>query len=130
MPERGGQLTWIPWDHNMALAHYPMGSLSLGMDEIGDEWPLIRLLLDDVSYAAAYRQELAAAVTGPFALQAFADRALQLQALIAPHVEAEQTPYTQLESIEAFEQSVGGPEGLVEHASARHQAVQAFLAQK
>jgi spore coat protein CotH len=55
-----GQLTWISWDHNMAMSA-GMGSgnrrggpgsqgVSLDKAEIGEEWPLIRFLLDDAIY--------------------------------------------------------------------------------
>ena len=38
-----GLITWIPWDHNEALSEGKRSSMTLGMDSIGDEWPLIAI---------------------------------------------------------------------------------------
>jgi spore coat protein CotH len=49
------QLTWIPWDNNHALFGMGMrGALSLSLDEVTEQWPLIRYLLDDPIYHAQY----------------------------------------------------------------------------
>lgn len=45
-PETGLQ-TWIPWDHNEAIQPGKQGgSLSLSLEEVGNNWPLIRYILD------------------------------------------------------------------------------------
>ncbi len=74
---RGGALAWIPWDHNLALSPGlgivgPGGfgvARSLSLDEVGAEWPLIRFLLDDVVYAARYRELVAEVATGAFSVE-------------------------------------------------------------
>jgi len=51
-----GRLRWVSWDHNQVL----MGSLeadraaALSRGQVGEDWPLIRYLLDDPVYADAY----------------------------------------------------------------------------
>lgn len=67
---------------------------------------MIRCLVDDPVYLAKYPQA---------------------HALIAPFVEAEEEGFTQLESIESFDQAL---EQLNEHASQRYQAVQEYLAEQ
>ncbi|MEZ4595052.1 MAG: CotH kinase family protein [Chloroflexota bacterium] len=61
-----GQLTWISWDHNLVLsgANSPGGGgrggpgggneVSLDKADVGDNWPLIRYLLDDPTYYEKY----------------------------------------------------------------------------
>ena len=74
---RGGALTWIPWDHNLALSPgtgiaLPGGfgrTRSLSLDEVGAKWPLIRFLLDDVVYAARYRELVAEVAAGAFSVE-------------------------------------------------------------
>ncbi len=74
---RGGALTWIPWDHNLALSPGlgitgPGGfgrARSLSLDEVGAGWPLIRFLLDDAVYSARYRELVAQVAAGAFAVE-------------------------------------------------------------
>lgn len=58
-----GLIAWIPWDNNHALS----GSegmrkpLSLSLNEVTDNWPLIRFLMDDPAckaQAAAFEASL------------------------------------------------------------------------
>ncbi|HRI18357.1 MAG TPA: CotH kinase family protein, partial [Burkholderiaceae bacterium] len=64
-PQSAGRFQWIPWDHSFAFTGADGGmfgqSLSLGMDEVGAEWPLIRFLLDDPTYNERYTQFVAQA---------------------------------------------------------------------
>ena len=64
-PTRG--LVWIPWDHNEALAGNPgvtgspgaaRNGLSLSMNEVTAQWPLLRYLADDQVYVARYKTHL------------------------------------------------------------------------
>ncbi len=74
---RSDTLTWIPWDHNLALSPgiefaAPGGfgtARSLSLDEVGAEWPLIRFLLDDAVYAARYRELVAEMAAGAFSVE-------------------------------------------------------------
>lgn len=123
-PGDGGRLTWVPWDHNMSLEFYPMGNLTLSMDEVDDSWPLLRKLMDDPVYSAAYYVEVEKTLEGPLELDTFTARAQELHDLIAPYIEAEEAPFTQLSSLSAFEDSVTD---LVQHVEERRAEVEALL---
>jgi hypothetical protein len=69
-----GQLVWLPWDHNMTLGigggggrgqmgggSGGRGGVSFDKADLGDEWPLIRFLLDDPTYYEKYLSYLTAA---------------------------------------------------------------------
>lgn len=129
-PTADGRLAWLATDLNEALrangGAKPAPSLSL--DEIGDDWPLIRFVIDDPVYAAAYRAEVAAFAAGAFAADGVLARLDALHALIAPSVAAEQAPFTLLESAGAFEGSLDhGDLALKPHVQARQAAVAAFV---
>ena len=91
-PDDNGRLLWIPWDLNECLLSvrggpagsggFPGGSIHL--DEVGNDWPVIRYLLDDPVYQALYYQELEALLDGAFAIDALHTRIDELHALIAP----------------------------------------------
>jgi spore coat protein H len=64
-PRHRDRLFWIPWDHDLAVPSGTGGiggigggqtaALDLFHSRIGADWPLIRRLLDDPVYRAAYR---------------------------------------------------------------------------
>lgn len=87
------RLLWIPWDHNESLTGTPgvndvIGTrgLSLSMNEVTAAWPLIRFLMDDPVYSAAYRAKLKAFNTGPFTQAAMNAMFDKYHAMIAPYV--------------------------------------------
>ncbi len=109
-PSAGGRLVWFPWDLNEALYAgmtppncYPQ---SVMLDEVGTRWPLIRNLLDDPTYRAAYQAELTTVVNGAFATAAVEAQLDANHALISPYVigpEAIETPpYTFLRAATDF----------------------------
>ena len=86
-----GLVNWIPWDNNMALQNSPGGNggaapagrnggaanpqrpggpgqsaPSISLDEIGENWPMIRNLLDDEVYAQQYAQAVDLVITDVF----------------------------------------------------------------
>ncbi len=62
-----GALTWIPWDNNEAFQDGKRsGSLSLSMDEVSSNWPIIRYLMDIDAYEQTYRTYVAEFINGPF----------------------------------------------------------------
>ena len=120
-PRHRDRLFFIPWDHDLALnASGPGGGfggggagantgLDLFHDRVNASWPLIRYLMDDPVYRAAYRgyiEELLNTVFEPSAVTA------RLQAeyvRIAPYVvgpEGEQPERSFLQSPEEFTQAV------------------------
>ena len=129
-----GRFTWVPWDLNEALldrtGNMAQNADSVLLDEIGSEWPMIRNLLDDATYAARYREELQNAAVGAFDQDLVAFRMQEAHDLIAPYVvgdDGESGAYTFLRSDAEFEDSVDGSGGLVEHVEGRHLAVAAAL---
>ena len=138
-PDDNGRLLWIPWDLNECLLSvrggpagsggFPGGSIHL--DEVGNDWPVIRYLLDDPVYRALYYQELEALLDGAFAIDALHTRIDELHALIAPYVvgdDGEVFPYTNLANSDAFEASVEtGESALKPHVTSRKTAVEDAL---
>jgi spore coat protein H len=63
-----GKLIWISWDHNLVLGApggTPAGQgsdrqrrVALDQADVGDDWPLIRYLLDDPTYYGRYIRSL------------------------------------------------------------------------
>jgi hypothetical protein len=136
VPSDAGRLQWIPWDFNLSMQSGSGGSmaaglgsgLSLSMSEVTSSWPLIRYLMDDPIYRAAYRKHLATSVLGAFEAAAFAKRVNELHALIAPHVvgaTGEVAPYSTLSAAADVEASA---QVLIDHAKARATAVAEELA--
>lgn len=138
-----GLVTWIPWDNNMAFSSSGggggdrpgggqaggMGGMNRGAREldlasVGDEWPLIRFLADDPVYMAKYQQFLQETIQSVWQPDLLAARYQAYHDLIASSVEKETKGYTQLSSMDAFNQSV---DELVQHARERYDAVVAYL---
>jgi len=135
-PGRGGRLVWIPWDLNEALLVKTTADLSHSasvlLDEVGEDWPLIRFLLDDRSYRSRYLQELEAGLEGAFDEETVLARIDAQHARIARWVvgeEGEERPYTLLRA-GAFDDSLEtGRDALKPHVRARVAAVRAALAE-
>lgn len=131
-PNAGGVFTWIPWDHSFA---FPAGSgggmgqlaLSLSMAEVTEEWPFIRILLDDSVYAEVYRGYVAQAVASEYEAAAMEKRFTAAHDLIAPYVTGEFkeiTGYTFLSSATAFDDGLAA---VIKHAKDRKTDVDAFV---
>ena len=96
-----GLLTWISWDHNMVLGvgggmgrpggmRAPGGggmggNTSLSRDEVGQNWPLIRYLLDDTVYYKRYVKYIEETINGPFSTETLEEKCEGLAELIAPY---------------------------------------------
>lgn len=108
-----GQLTWISWDHNMTMstgmggdmggkpnggapddagaapARPGPGGMSRGVSldkaDVSADWPLIRYLLDDPTYHAAYVDYVETAGTELFDPARMAAKIDELTALLAPY---------------------------------------------
>ncbi len=113
-----GLLTWIPWDNNEAFSSGKRpGALSLSMDEVSANWPLIRYLMDDPVYNEIYTNYLAETVAGAFNAEKIAATYQELAALIAPYASADVGEAT-------FNSAV---QELINHAYQRTDVVNAFL---
>lgn len=112
-----GQLTWIPWDHNEALKSGGRSQMTLAMTAIGDEWPLIRYLLDNPGYYQTYVNYVADTIYTVFAPEAMTARYEELAALIEPYAVADVGQA-------AFDQAI---QELITHTQNRVAAAEAFL---
>lgn len=127
------KLVWISWDHNMVLGvgggmagrggmGMPGGgmgsSASLGREEVGQNWPLIRYLLDDPIYYDRYVSYIAETVNGAFDPDKMKEKCQELAELIAPYIARENGEA-------AFESAV---QELINRIYERVQAASTFLA--
>lgn len=110
-------LTWIPWDHNEALSGNPgitgtpngggMGGMnrngvSLSMNEVNSNWPLIRYIADDPIYRERYKEHLKEFIDKVFTIANMNALFEKNHHLIKPYAEAEQKNYTYLNSVSSF----------------------------
>lgn len=138
-----GRLTWISWDHNMTMGGDmgarpdaaaappneaaqparrggPGRSVSLDKADVGEDWPLIRFLLDDPVYHAAYVGYVEEAGAELFTPEKMEARVRDLADLLAPFAEAEIGE-------EQYAQAV---QQLIDFAQTRAGTVAEFLAQQ
>ena len=86
---------WVPWDFNLTFDASHIGEpLSVTMDEVGSDWPLIRLLMDDPIYAERYYELLGELVEGPLSAQAQEERFEVAHTLVAASAAAESGSFT------------------------------------
>lgn len=128
------RLTWISWDHNFILGASPMGGRggpmggfggrggrgggALDKSDVSESWPLIRYLLDDPTYYAAYIGYLEELSTSVFDADELAGRYQQLAELIRPYAAEEGDEATFNSAVQA----------LTERTYERAEAVETFLA--
>ncbi len=114
-----GQLTWIPWDHNEALKAGRRNNVTLAMDGVGDEWPLISFLLADADYYASYVGYVDETINTVFQVDTMTAKYQEIADLIEPYADAKI-------GADAFAQGV---QELVDHTVARVAAAEGFVAQ-
>lgn len=124
-------LHWIPWDCNEAFKSTALGQLfaplSFELDEVDENWPLIRLLMDDPMYWATYVSHVRDAIEGAFAVEPAQERFRAAHDLIAPYVtgvNGEQPGYTFLLDSQEFDTEL---DNLLDHVERRHDAANEFL---
>jgi len=122
-------LTWIPWDNNEALKEGNMrNAVSISLDEVTEEWPLIRYLMDDPTYQAKYTESVKTLINGVFNPDTIIPRYQAYHEMIRAYVvgsEGEIEGYTHLQSGQAFDAAL---EELIRHAQKRYQAASEYLA--
>ena len=114
-PRHRDRLFFIPWDHDLAMNGSGVGGgqtgggLDLFNDSVNAQWPLIRYLLDDPVYRAAYRTQVEELLNTVFEPARVSARLQAEYARVAPYVvgtEGEQAGRTFLASPEEFTQAV------------------------
>jgi spore coat protein CotH len=130
-PDNGDRLTWIPWDFNEAFHNQGRPeALTLGMDEVQSDWPLIRRLMDDPTYAQDYRDELARQLETGFDVAWVESHATHLHELVSPYAigeDGERAPHTWLPVDDAFVFAV--EQSLLPAVRSRAEEARAWLAQ-
>lgn len=121
-PAQNGRLVWIAWDFNESYRRdgtRPAHSIS--RSEVDDGWPLIRRLMDDPVYAGRYAELLEEHMGGAFEVGVQQQRMADIHALIAPSVEAEAAPFTNLSGDDVFETALeGGDDSLYDILDEAH----------
>ncbi|SLM31692.1 Putative spore coat assembly protein (modular protein) [Desulfamplus magnetovallimortis] len=127
-----GLIHWIPWDNNVALKSTGLArmsplSLDLTSQEVNDEWPLIRYLIDDSVYHAKYVELVEDTVETVFYPERMTGIYTEAQELIRPYVvgaSGENAGYTFLSSEAAFDT---GLDYLIIHVESRFDDAQEFI---
>lgn len=141
-PRHRDRLFWIPWDHDLAMsgggglgggAGGGAGAANVDLFHTGITagWPLIRYLLDDPVYRAAYRAQVENILATSFEPARVSAILQSEQARIAPYVigaEAEQPGRTFAGGPAQFDAAVFGPNGLLAYVTNRVAAVRRALA--
>jgi spore coat protein CotH len=111
------KLIWVPWDHNEALSGSPgitgtasgggmnRTGLSLSMNEVTAQWPLLRYVADDSQYMNQYKQYLKTFNSVTFtqtAMDALIDKYYSMIEPYAIGTNGEQTGYTYLTGSSTF----------------------------
>ncbi len=123
------QLHWIPWDNNMALLGGRALALELTPEQVDDQWPLIRYLIDDPVYHAIYVKYVDETIRKTF--YPFRMRPIYKAAhdMIRPYVvgdEGEVEGYTVLSNPDAFDR---GLTNLNRHVQRRVRAARTFISE-
>lgn len=103
-----GQLNWLPWDNNEAFTEGKgnRGALSLGLDEVGDNWPLISYLMDEEEYQIIYEDYVEEFVDEVFTVERMTIIYDEYYELLKDYAYAEEDGYTFLNSDAAFDQGI------------------------
>lgn len=124
----GQGLTWIPWDNNEAFFNRGNGVTSISLSTVGNNWPLIRYLMDDTQYAGLYKEQVNEFVSNVFTTSKMDELFTQYHNLISPYVigpqAVESGKYTHLTSSTSFTNSV---QLLKQHVADQREAALGFL---
>jgi len=118
-------LTWIPWDNNEALQEGKQGgALSLSLSEVGNNWPIIRYLMDIDEYEAAYKAYVLQFVDNVFIPSQMTITYTNYYELLKDYAYAEENGFTYITYDSYFDQAVTN---LKTHAQSRSNAVAVYL---
>ncbi len=122
------KLVWIPWDNNEAFQHGKMGgSLSLSMNDVGENWPIIRYILDVEDWQAEYKKNVSEFTNHIFTPEKMSKIYSNYQQIIVDYAigeQGEKANYTFLRNESDFTKAI---EFLKQHVIDRNKAVQEFL---
>lgn len=125
------KLEWIPWDNNEAFQPGKMrGALSLSLNEIGENWPLIRYIIDDKDWNAEYENYVSGFtqnIFNPEKMTIIFDDYRQLITGSVVGDQGEQKQYSFLNNDTEFYEALGF---LKDHVYKRQSVVQEFIEQQ
>lgn len=120
--------TWIPWDNNESLSNRGNTTLTIGLETVTNQWPLIRYLMDDEVYAARYQEHMQQFLNEVFTTATIYELLDKHHTLISPFVigpqETESGKYSQLPNQNAF---VTAQTSLKQHVATRIQVATEYL---
>ena len=120
-----GLLTWIPWDNNEAFQKAKdRALLSLSLNEVKNDWPLIRYIIDQPEYVSIYKAYLKQFVDDVFIPSRMISKYDACYELIKEYVYAEQTGFSFIKNDAEFDEAV---EYLKTQVQARNDAVNSYL---
>ena len=91
----GGVLTWIPWDNNESFQEGKQGgALSLEMNEVSDNWPLIRYLMDIDEYYETYLSHVETFTNSTFDINTITTRLTNYQNVIQSYAGKENSNFS------------------------------------
>lgn len=118
-------LEWIPWDANEAFqTGKQSGALSLGLSEVGSNWPLIKYIIDVPEYKEKYQTYLQQFIDEVFEPSQMHELYHSYYLLLKDYAYAEEKGYTFLSSNAAFDSAI---EILKSHVTKRNATVKSFL---
>ena len=90
-----GKLVWIPWDNNESMQNGKMGgALSLALSEVGEDWPLIRYVMDVKAYEEQYKVYLSEFTTQVFEVNKMETLYASYEALIGTYAAQESSRFS------------------------------------
>jgi len=124
-----GQLVWIPWDNNESFKSNGQirdrSALQLDISGVGDNYPLVSYLRDDLVYYQKYLSYIDEFLADVFVHEKMVETYQYYHSLIAPYVMEEGQEFTQISSSQAFDKSVAE---LIQYTQERIKATEDFLA--
>ena len=118
-------LTWIPWDNNEALQDGKMGgALSLSLSEVGNDWPLIRYLMDVDEYEQIYKEYTQQFIEEVFITSDMVTTYSSYYELLKEYAYSEESGYTYINYDANFDQAVTA---LKTHVQSRNTATLSYI---
>lgn len=119
------KLTWIPWDNNEALQEGKQGgALSLELNEVSNNWPLIRYLMDDDEYEELYKTYVSQFIEEVFIPSDMVNTYSNYYDLLKDFAYSEEPGYTFINYDSEFDQAVNT---LRSHVQTRNDAANSYL---
>ena len=126
-----GVLHWVPYDLNLSFQmrgglNNSRIALTFGMDEVTNQWPLIRYLADDPEYFAFYKNSVKEFIAKDFNATNMLEYIRKHKVILQPYltgIGAEAPPYSHLPNAQSFESAVTN---LNVYINDRYQAALAF----